>query len=76
MIDGLSASSYTLFWCFLPLYTRENGVKTIKMSVFYHAKRFALHTVAHGCTRHEEGNAARSPVLRHKSTSYMVDGLS
>jgi hypothetical protein len=48
MIEGLSASSSTLFWCFLPLYTRENGVKTINMSVFYHAMYFALHTVAHG----------------------------
>jgi hypothetical protein len=38
MIEGLSASSVTLFWCFLPLYPRENGVKTYKMSVYYHAK--------------------------------------
>jgi hypothetical protein len=57
MREGLSVSSSTLFGCFLLLYTRESGVKTIKMSVFYHDVYFALHTVAHGCTQHEEGNA-------------------
>jgi hypothetical protein len=57
MREGLSASSATHFRGFYPHKIRENGGKTIKKSIFNHAKYFALHTVAHGCTWHEEGNA-------------------
>jgi hypothetical protein len=57
MRKGLSASSAAYCRGFYPRKIRKNGDKTVQKLIFHHAKYFALHTVAHDCTWHEEGNA-------------------
>jgi hypothetical protein len=73
--EGLSASSAAYGRWIYPLEIRKNGGKTAKNVIFHHARQLWLQMVANGCKWHEEGNAARCPVLRYKSIPDLVDGI-
>jgi len=57
MREGQSATSAAYVRWFYPRKIRKNGAKTVKPSIFYHARQPWLQMVANGCKWHEEGNA-------------------